>query len=167
MCCVKFGARHDQRLWARAGVGLTLAAAALLLIGYWTESGSGVYWKLAIILAIFAGANAHVCALCFARLAPAHLWVLVTGAVVIYALAMIVAGMVSESWGHAPYKLIAVLAVLDLGITVAVPILHRLDQAQLPAAASVPQALAFTVTQNPDGSFSLPDGRVLVLKEPA
>lgn len=165
MCCVKFGALRGQALWARAGVALTVAAAALLLIGYWSESDWGKYWKLAIILSIFAAANAHVCALCFARLAPGHLWLLVSGALVIYLLALLLAAIVGNSqWERAPFTLIAVLAVLDLGITIAVPILHRLDHSPQ-AVSHAAEATSLAVIQNVDGSYSLPDGRVLVLKD--
>ncbi|MCI0354863.1 MAG: hypothetical protein L0099_07485 [Acidobacteria bacterium] len=167
----EYARRSGNTLPGGAGTLLALVATLLILAGIWTEHWSDDYWKITGVLAVFAAACAHFFGLSLARVRPAHQWVLVVAGIAIFSLAAVIAGLIVKSFdgGADVYKLIAVLAIVDLAATIAIPILHRLDRAELagPLMPGASSAERFMVTLQPDGTYLTDDGRVLVQRHPS
>lgn len=165
----EYSRRSGNGVFGGTGVLLALVASALILGGIWGEPTSDDYWKATAILAVFAAASAHFFGLCLARLKPRHQWILVTGAVAIFALAAVIAALILEQNANdGTYKLIAVLAVVDLAATLAVPILHRLDSfnaAITHVANGSPSPERFLVTLQADGTYLADNGVILVRRD--
>ncbi len=115
----------------RAGLLLTGLAAAILLLGMWSEIDSEAFWKTAITLCIFAVATVHVCLLSIARLVGRFRWVSFIGNQLIYGLAvMLTIVIVEEVDSEALWRFIAALSIVVAAITLVIPILHRIGRAE-------------------------------------
>ena len=64
-CGAYLATRRGQTL-PFAGVALTLLAAAMIIVGVWTEINSEAYWKLAASASVFSVACAHLALLSMA-----------------------------------------------------------------------------------------------------
>lgn len=122
-------ARVGRNILPTAGLILTLAATALILFGMWAEPQAESYWKTTISVSIFAVAAAHVCLISVARLARRFRWMLVAAFQIILGLAILLVVMfVWEIDTPRMFQIIAAVAILDAGITVLIPILHRISR---------------------------------------
>lgn len=113
----------------RAGLVLTCLAAAVLLLGMWTDNESEEFWKTAIIICIFAVATVHVCLLSIARLVGRFRWITFIGTQLIYGLAVMLAvAIVGEIDSEGIWRFIAALSIVVAAITLVIPILHRIGR---------------------------------------
>ena len=122
-------ARLGRNILPTAGMILALAAAALILYAMWTDTNSKVVWKTAATVSVFAVATAHACLISVARLARRFRWVLAVAYQVILGLALlIVVMMIWEIDEPRMFRAVAALAILDAGVTLLIPILHRISR---------------------------------------
>lgn len=113
----------------RAGLVLTCLAAAILLLGMWTDNDSEQFWKVAITICIFAVATVHVCLLSIARLAGRFRWISFIGTQLIFGLAVTLAvAILSEIDSEGIWRFIAALSIVVAAITLVIPILHRIGR---------------------------------------
>ncbi|MGD9722029.1 MAG: hypothetical protein AB7O59_10045 [Pirellulales bacterium] len=118
-----------HNLLSRAGMLLTGIAAVLLLYGMWADVNWGNYWKTTAVASTFAVASAHICMLSIARLAKRFRWVFPVAVQVIYGLASLIAVMIVwEIHGARSFQIIAALSILSAGMTLLIPILHRISK---------------------------------------
>ena len=129
------------------GVGLGILAGVMLLLGIWTELESEGFWKAASTVSVVAAAAAHASLLTLARLAPSHRWMFAVAYIVIgvFSLLMILA-IVGEAFDDLA-RAIGVSAVLLSAVTIAVPIVHRMDRD--PSATSSPAGSGRTAEHCP------------------
>jgi hypothetical protein len=99
-------------LLPRSGLAITSVAAALMLLGMWTDIDSVAYWKVATCIAVFAVATVHVCLLSIARVPKRFFWFQWVAFQVVFALA----------------ALIAAHSIIVAAISIVIPILHRIGR---------------------------------------
>jgi hypothetical protein len=128
LALASLSAWERSRLGPLPGIGAatSIAAVALLIVGIWAETESGVYWKTMGTLLIVAAAVALVSLLSFGRLAHRYQWVVNVGfalaaILAVYAIAL----MWSEVEDQWAWRVFSVIWVLLASTTVAVPVLHR------------------------------------------
>lgn len=120
---------RGRNLLPKAGLGLSIAAAALVLGGVWPEVRSDVYWKATACLGVAAVAVVHMCVLSIARLARRFAWVYIVACQVICGLAAIICAMIIGEIDAEPmFQLVAALSIADAAFTLAIPVLHRLSK---------------------------------------
>ena len=120
------------------GLVLCLVAGSAVLIGIWMNDllfkvlSDDYYWKVTLTVICFAVATVHICLLSIAKLAPRfHIVYLVTAQVILL-LALFVTALIFAE--ELPFdmdqlvRLTAVLAVITAGLTLAIPILHRISR---------------------------------------
>jgi hypothetical protein len=113
----------------RAGLILTCLAAAILMLGMWTDNESEEFWKAAITVCIFAVATVHVCLLSIARLVGRFRWITFIGTQLIFGLAVMLAvAIISEIDSEGIWRFIAALSIVVAAITLVIPILHRIGR---------------------------------------
>jgi hypothetical protein len=119
---------------SRAGVGTTLIAFAMFVVGLWGEMNSDSYWQTTCTFIAIAMAGAHGSLISLARLGPRHQWLRPASLV---CSAFLVAAVCAALWSHRPsqatFKWIAVLAILDTALTLAIGALHFLGRNTAPA----------------------------------
>jgi hypothetical protein len=158
MACAAFLERGRVPWLGRAGIALTGTALLLMLWVIWADSPRG-WWRVAWVVSFWAVAVAHAEILWLPRLLPAHRIVQTAAVVVIGVLALLLSLMVCEVVrGSDVVQWVAVVAIADAALTVAVPILARIASSQ--AAASVTAALPeqLTLRRGVDGTWIDPDG---------
>jgi len=110
--------------------GLAAAVVGFLMVvpGIWAEwFDSEPYGKTTAILAIFSFSFAQACLLSLATLERRYRWVLYGGLGSIFALALVVSGMiVFEADDEWLFRFAGVLGILDGCATVSVPVLYKL-----------------------------------------
>lgn len=118
-----------------AGLVLTLVAATLSLTLVWWEPVSrGEWWemlaKAAGCTAVFAIATAHISLLSVARLSLRFRWTLLVAYSIIYGLASLLATVIlaEVSPSFELVRTIAVMSILDVAISLVIPLLHRISQ---------------------------------------
>jgi len=112
-----------------AGLALAGISAAWWLVGIWGEFNSEAFWKTAGSLTIVTVANVHVCLLSIAKLAARFRWIYLIGTQVIYGLAvLLVTIIIGEIDSEALWRFIAALGVVVAGLTLAIPLLHRISK---------------------------------------
>lgn len=121
------------RVPSRAGVWATVVALALVIPGMWLEVNNDSYWRVALTFVIAGAAGAHGSLLSLARLAPRHGWI---RPVALTTLVFLAAGLCAAAWAHheseAMWKLIAILAILDVAFTLATTALDFVNRASVP-----------------------------------
>lgn len=131
LCC----SAHAQRsglVWPGAiGAALACVAAVLFIYGAWLEVRSEDFWRVTMILGIYAVATAHTLALLGLRLRPVHDWLRPVAAITIFALATVISAVVwSLFWADwiadGVWNLIMVLAIVVVLETLVIPVLTRL-----------------------------------------
>jgi hypothetical protein len=127
-----------------AGLGLTLVAAILSLCVVWLEGQTEPeeFVKAAGCVSVFAVATAHISLLSVARLSPRFRWTLLLAYCIIYGLASLIASLILSP-GIGPsddlFRTIAVMTILDVAITLVIPLLHRISQTDPTFAILSPQ----------------------------
>jgi hypothetical protein len=112
------------------GMILTTAGLGMILYLIWGADHND-FWKLAFCTSIFAVATAHISLLSVARLAPRFQWVVWGAYCIIYGLASMLASIIINE-PPIPDELvlrqIAVLSILDVAVTLVIPLLHRISK---------------------------------------
>jgi hypothetical protein len=118
-----------SNLLPKSGLVLTAIAAALLLLGIWSDIDSEAYWKSVISVSIFAVATVHVCLLSIAKLIGRFQWVYFIGCQIIYGLATLLTILILwEVNSDAMWRFVAALAIVVAALTLVIPILHRIGK---------------------------------------
>ena len=124
MAYATFAERSGRVRVGQVGVALTVVAAALLLVGMWSERGEDEFWKATLTLLILAVGLAYALLLLLPELKGRQRWIHTTSSLSIGTLAtmMIVAIWVelSEGWY---IRLLAVVAILVALQTLVIPVL--------------------------------------------
>lgn len=112
------------------------------LVGLWGEVDGEAYWKLAATFAVGAAVGSHGCLVGMARLAEPHRWV----ARAAFGAAAVLGGLLlvmlwGEVDGEGLFRLMGALAVAATGLTLAIPVLHRMDALEGGAAPPAPRGL--------------------------
>lgn len=147
LCCSVYAQRTGVAWPGAAGAGLAWVSAALFVYGAWQEVSGEDYWRVTVILGIFAIATAHTLSLLGLRLRPAHDWLKPVAAITIFALAAIISTVVwSLFWGDwivtGVWNLIIVLTIVVVLETLVIPVLTRLAGDAPPAP--IPEKLLLT-----------------------
>lgn len=118
-------------LLPRAGLVLTLISTGLMLLGIWQEVNDDEFWKFTISSCILTVAMVHVCLLSIMPLVGSYKWVYYIAVQVIFGLALIlIYEIFSESHLDRDYQFIGVLAIIDVALTLTIPLLYRLGKSQ-------------------------------------
>ena len=122
-------AHKGRNILPAAGMILTVVAAALILFGMWSDRQSDDYWKMTVSATIFAVAAAHACLISVGRLARRFRWVQMGAYQVVFGLAaLLVVMLLWQIDTPRMFQIVAALAILDAGISIVVPILHRISR---------------------------------------
>jgi len=161
LACGAFLASASNRGLPRVGIGLAISGAAMVILGAWTEVEDEMFWKATTSFCVFAVAVAHICLLSMARLDAGFQWSLVVAYAVILGVAVIITIMVLFEIGESGmFRLLAVAAVLDAGITIVIPVFHRLSRAHVIATTTHPKH-----TQSIAAEIARLEQRIADLKE--
>jgi len=143
LACGAYLATGTGRLLPRAGIGLALLGAVMVIGGIWPEIGAEGYWKLTVVVCVFAIACAHLSLLSMARLAEWFAWSLLAAHVVIFGVAALISGIILfESDSEGVFRLLGVAAIVDAALTVIVPVFHRLSRGEQRSTASIDAEIA-------------------------
>lgn len=123
-----------SRKWLRplpeVGIAFAMGGFGLLSVLTWNGDGPHNLYKLALTLIIWSLAIAHAALLSTARLATAYLWSLVvaygTSIMLAVALSVVVANNVDG--GTTTVRLVGILLIAAVGISIAVPVFHRMSR---------------------------------------
>jgi hypothetical protein len=158
LACDVSRALRGYNLLPRAGLILTIIAACLILLGMWSDSNSSAFWKTTICLSVFAIATAHACLLSIARVARRFRWVQTVAYQVIFGLALLIALMIIwELDNQRMFQFVAAMSILDAGLTLLIPILHRISKTD----PTTPPPLTLFEEKN----VAVIDGEILQLKK--
>jgi hypothetical protein len=116
-------------LLPRSGLAITSVAAALMLLGMWTDIDSVAYWKVATCIAVFAVATVHVCLLSIARVPKRFFWFQWVAFQVVFALAALIAATILfEIDSNGLWRFMAAHSIIVAAISIVIPILHRIGR---------------------------------------
>jgi hypothetical protein len=119
-------------VWSRAGVCASLVALAMFNLGIWVEHDGDSYWQLTLTAIVIGTAGAHGALLSLARLAPRHHVVRV---IALTNLVLLAVATCTAIWSHRPgegtFKLLAILAILDVAFTLALGALDYVNRTNL------------------------------------
>ncbi len=124
----------SARLVSRACLATTLVATAMLIAGIWIEVEAQRFWRIALTMTTIATASAHGAALLLARVPPRQQWVrpiaLALDGFLAAAVCAVIwnASMWDDGSGETLFKLIGVLALLDLACSAALAAFHHADR---------------------------------------
>ena len=119
-----FAERTGQMRVGQVGVALTVVAAALLLVGMWSERGEDEFWKVTLTFLILAVGLAYALLLLLPELKGRQRWVHTTSSVSIGVLAgMSIIGIWAEFSEDWYIRLLAVVAILVALQTLVIPVL--------------------------------------------
>lgn len=154
LCCAAYVGRTRNRLPGFGGISLAVLGALLVIAGIWAEANSDEYWKLSANVSIYAVAFAHALALLAVRLPRGQRWLSIAAAVVIFALASLLAGMIlAEFDDEFAFRLLAVLAILAALATLVIPILGRLAHAESAPAREEAARRRLVLMEREDGRY--------------
>ena len=125
---------RGYNLMPRVGLVLTVLAACLILLGMWSVESEFVdaeaFWKATSCVSIFAIATAHACLLSIARVARRFRWLQSVAYQVIFGLASLLAIMIiwEINNNERMFQLVAAASILVAGMTLLVPLLHRISK---------------------------------------
>ncbi|MGC4002076.1 MAG: hypothetical protein QM811_02560 [Pirellulales bacterium] len=118
-----------------AGIVLSIAAGALLLLLIWVTPNIEALWKATAVVSIFAIACGHLSLLSIARLATNYAWSMKLAQALIFGVASLLTLLIVGEIAHeGPIRLLAVGAILDAAVTILIPIFHKLSKSD-PASA--------------------------------
>lgn len=130
---------RGANLLPRGGLVLTFFSAVMILLAVWVEIDAEWYWKSTACISIVAIATVHVCLLSIARLAGRFAWVYFIACQVIFGLALLLCVMIVwEIDQDALFRLVVALAIVAAGMTLVIPLLHRISKSESPSAAVLP-----------------------------
>ncbi len=116
-------------LLPKSGLAMTGLAAALMLIGMWSEIESDSFWKLAAVVSILGVATVHVCLLSIAQLERRFQWVYFVACQIIFGLAAILSfALVFEIDSDELWRIVAAISIVVAALTLVIPILHRIGR---------------------------------------
>jgi hypothetical protein len=126
-----------------AGLILTPIAAILLLLGMWVEINSESFWKISMIIAIFAVACAHLSMLFMASLAGAYRWAYLAAYQLVFGLAaLLTVGIIFDFFDNDRYwRLTGGFSILVAAITLLIPVFHYMSRELLAASPVVEDPL--------------------------
>ncbi len=152
LACAAF--RERMRVAGDVGIGLSILAAVASIALVWIQPRAEELYKTTFVLVVAATATAHGELMLLPRLGPRFTWVQSTLVCLIALLAASVAWViVDEGFDVGTQRLIAVLSILVAGLTVAVPVLARIERAELAADTPVPAAARLVLVQAADGTW--------------
>jgi len=109
------------RAVSRGGLAITAVTLAVWIAAIWIEPRSDEFWQVAASLLLFAIASAHACVLWLARLPPrAHAVRAAALACDVLLVVLMLAGLWSEFHDQAAGQFLAILCVIESGLTIAV-----------------------------------------------
>src|SRR5258706_5453559 len=121
------------RVPSRVGVFATLIALVMIEIGMWLEVNNDDFWRIMLTSVVAGAAGAHASLLSLARLAPKHAWLRPVGIVnLVFLAAAVCAAVWSHHESESMWKLIAILAILDVAFTLATGALDFANRASVP-----------------------------------
>jgi hypothetical protein len=136
----------------RAGVLLAIASCALVVVGIWAKISEEEFWKSVASASIVAVALGHSSLLSLARLEPRFSWSLPCAYVnAILLAAVLVIVIWTEADSEWLWRGVGVLTVLLSGVTILVPVFHRMGRT---VDLLVPGAIQFC----PSCGASVPTG---------
>jgi hypothetical protein len=143
LACGAAIASGASRALPRSGIALTLAAAAMVLLGIWTDVNGTGFWKLTVSIAVFAVACAHLSLLSMARLGESYRWSLRAAGVAIFGVASLIVGVILFELNEGGmFQLLGVAAIADAALTILVPVFHRLSRADSGSAGAIDAEIA-------------------------
>ncbi len=129
LACGVYLSSRQAKVLPVAGIILTFISGGMILAGIWMEPRSESYWKVAASTAIFAIACGHLALLSMARLEDWFRWSLTTAYIIIFGVAsLMVLLILFEVHETIHFQLLGVAAILDVMITISIPIFHRLSK---------------------------------------
>lgn len=129
MSCAAFIEKRKSIKLGLSGIALSVAAAALAIIGMWPEIQSDAFWKTAATLGVLAIAFAHAFLLVLPDLDRSHKWLQPVSSASIGVLALqIIIAVWCEIDEEGYYRLLGVVAIIVTLETLVVPILMRLKK---------------------------------------
>lgn len=128
LACGSYLDREPGNPIGRAGIGLSLLAAAMVLPIIWDFHAPEIYVKALFSVVIFAVAAAHLCLLWLAELAPGHRWAQ-RGALtsIVAAIVLLLVVLWAELEEESLWRALGVIAIADAAFTLMVPIFHRMS----------------------------------------
>lgn len=121
------------RLWSRLGVFATVTGLALLTLGLWSEQESDGFWQLTLSIIVFGAGGAHGALLSLARLPPKYHALRVAALTNLVLLAVgLCAGIWSKHDSDTTFKLIAIVAILDVAFTLSIGALDYMNRSSVP-----------------------------------
>jgi hypothetical protein len=135
--------QRGHRVLPLAGLILTPIAAILLLLGMWVEINSESFWKISMIIAIFAVACAHLSMLFMASLAGAYRWAYLAAYQLVFGLAaLLTVGIIFDFFDNDRYwRLTGGFSILVAAITLLIPVFHYMSRELLAASPVVEDPL--------------------------
>lgn len=120
-------------LWSRLGVFATLIGLFSLNLGMWTEQNKDGWWQVTFSIIVFGAAGAHGSLLSLARLPPKYQAVRVLA---LTNLVLLAVGVSAAVWAKhdsdATFKLIAIVAILDVAFTLSIGALDYVNRSSTP-----------------------------------
>ena len=111
------------------GLGLTLLTTLLMLFGIWFEPDTEVYWKPVFVLVTATFSAIHASLLSLIKLPQRFKWVQWIAWQVIFGMfALISIAIVLELDSKGVFRTILIVAILDVAITLLIPLLHRIGR---------------------------------------
>jgi drug/metabolite transporter (DMT)-like permease len=163
LACGVYLSSKQAKVLPWAGIVLTFISGGMILAGIWMEPRSESYWKVAASTAIFAIACGHLALLSMARLEDWFRWSLTTAYIIIFGVAsLMVLLILFEVHETIHFQLLGVAAILDVMITISIPIFHRLSK---PGLAQTDKPLSAVELQELDNEISKLKTRLAELEQ--
>lgn len=155
MSCAAFVEKKKKKELGILGGTFSAIAAALVIIGIWSEVSSEAYWKVTISCILFAVAFAHTFLLALPDLYLQHRWTQRASTISISILALLI---VTALWGEIDdenyYRLLAVVSIVVVLLTLVVPILMKVRKSSAAATKNL------VLTESQDGTFVDASGNI-------
>ncbi|KAA1258145.1 hypothetical protein LF1_06600 [Rubripirellula obstinata] len=120
---------RGRNVLPKAGLGLAIVTAAMMLVGIWGDVDSEVYWKTAACVSIIGVSVVHVCLLSIAKLAKRFQWIHFIGSQVVFGFALLLCAVITgEIDSKEVWRLIAATSIVIGSFSLTVPILHRISK---------------------------------------
>jgi len=131
MACAAFIEKKKLARLGLSGIGMSVVAAILVIIGMWAEIDAEFYLKTMATCIVGAVASAHACLLVLPSLQQRHRWIQTTsvGSIAVLSLLILIA-LWAEIDANAYFRLLAVVAILVGLETLVIPLLLKLGGKQ-------------------------------------
>jgi hypothetical protein len=157
MACAAFVERRQGKALGLSGIGASVLAALLVIVGVWVEVDDTEFWKATGTVIVVAAGLAHSFLLALPRLAASHRWVQIVAAVAIALLSlMIIFAVWGEIEDEAYYRFLAAVSIVVVLLTLTIPILMRLGSIE---AGEGDLSETLQLTRIEDDTYAAPDGR--------